>query len=376
MRISINMKILTAVLILLSLCGISSADIIYTTTDGQLGVIAVYSSSDISAPSVEYKSGISYPLLSSYWNGTSTNVMLIENNKTASGDKAYVFNPEDLTKFSGSYDIAGVHGAENAGYAENGRSIFLTAGSKIFEVNTSQFKVINSYDCSRVVSDNVYGTEIQSIAVEYSTINVLTYAGPKYKFVRFDGQLKEGVPYFMSSDVAIGASCLCIVNNIALLGHGSGVDGLSRQNRFERIISTDYPVRAICPDDESSFYFATMHETESGYEFLVAHPSNTELTTKLAPVTLISDYPYIQLVKDKTLNVLAVMTAEMILTFDMRTGRQSGIFDTAALKGQPIGIAAASVTGYSSKNGSSGCNSFGSIGLILTALTAMMFKRK
>lgn len=370
-------KILTALLIVLSLFGVSQADIVYTTSEGNLGIIPIIASYDVSAPSIQYRSSITEPMLSSYWNGTSTNIILIDRNKTASGDRAYIFNPEDMTNFAKSSDLAGVHGAEHAAYADNGRSIFLTAGSSIFDVDTSLLAVRNSFDCLNVYSNDNFGTSISNIAVGYNSISVLTETGEIRKLLRFDGQLKKGVSYFFSADVHPETSCLSIVNTVILFGHSEGVDGLNVFDQIERVLSTDYPVVALCPDEDKGFYFATLRTDSSGtgYTFLVAHSANTEEVQKLEPVTINSSLPTIKLIRDTGFNSLAIMTAEGILIFDMKTGLQTAGFNTTALGGQPTGIAAAAVSGSSNKSGSSGCNSLGT-GLVLTALIGMMIKRK
>ena len=98
-------KILLAVTLTAMLCGVSSADMVYMTSSGNLGTIRINSSSDIEVPGVQYTGTASSPFLTSYWNGSGTSLAIISRNATASGDRAYVFNSDSLTKYGYSADI-------------------------------------------------------------------------------------------------------------------------------------------------------------------------------------------------------------------------------------------------------------------------------
>ena len=367
-------KILPALLIVVSLCGASWADIIYATSDGKLGIITVSTSSDILEPFVEYESGITDPYLLSYWNGTASSVMLIQNNATASGDRAYTFSASDLSVLRSSRDINGVFGGTNADYSDNGRSIYLSSGPTIFEVSTSDFSIVHSYDCNRILSRDGEVTEVESLALDYSTVNVIISAGDARRYARFDGQLKEGVTYFMSRDIEAGSSYIDIVNDVVLISHSSGVSGRNFRNEFAKILSTDNPVVATCGDDERGVYYAERTSADNEYIFTLSNSANSSTTTKFDPVDIPSAEPYISLMREETKNLLAVMTAEGIRIYDIETGILLQNFGTSILGGKPVGIGTASAKGSSSSS-SSGCNSLGASMIMLMLIGALM-KRK
>ena len=365
-------KFVLSLTILLSLCGISFADFIYITDSGHLGTIKVNASFDVDTPSLQYASrDIDSPFVMSFWNGSGTNVLLIDRYATASGDRGYVFSPSDLHKFSASADIAGVYGTELSGFSQNGYSIFLTTGAKIYDVNTRDFSVYNSFDCTRILSRDGYATEICSLAVDESIIHVLARAGDEAMYLRFDGQLKDNVRTFRSFDVSPGASTvLGTSDSLAVVGHSSGIDGLKRDGKFVEIISTDSPVKAMCPDSSSGLFYATQTQTGSTYRNTIHHYSPSE--SLFTEETIESSLPDIKMLRDsKYPEVFAVLTAERITVFSYNSGETyTWEFTSSSLGGTPAGITAASVSGYSPNSGSSGCSA-GFAGLIAIAIPLM-----
>lgn len=370
-------KFSAAIIMLMLFSAPSWADIVYATSDGLLGSIRVTSSSDIGEPSVEYNSGINDPYIASYWNGTRTNIVMLEANRTLSGDRAYLFNPSNLSGVEASKDINGVHGAKTSSYAYTGRSLFMGAGSVIYEVETTDFSVRNSYDCKRIISRDNYDTEIVTVMAEYNTINAIAKASDDRVYIRFDGQMKEGVPRFLSADVSADASCLFMrtQNDILFLGQQEGLSALDDNNDFVLVLSTDAPVKAFCEDDNDSFYYATRKTSGSNYIFTVTSIKNTDQSVKFEPVELTSAYPDFKMVRDRDQNVLAVMTGEEIRLFDMKTGYFLRAFSVSELEGRPVGIVASVVYGYDRDSGSSGCN-FSGAGIIMAALLCALLKKK
>ena len=248
-------KIIFAMMILLTFCGVSYADFIYATSTGSLGTIKLNSSSDIEAPSIQYTGNISSPLLIAYWDGSSTNVMMIERNATDSGDKAYVFRANNIADCVYSADIDGIYGTECASYSQNGYSLFLGAEGKIYEVRSSSFYILNSFDCSGVISRDGYDTETVSLAADSSYIHAIASAGERQKYMRFDGQIRTGVQVFTSADLKPGAySMIAASSGWPIIGHSSGVDVMMSGMNVYYTISTDYPVKSICEDSSSNFF--------------------------------------------------------------------------------------------------------------------------
>ena len=367
-------KLTLSLTILLLLCGVSYADFIYTTENGTLGALRISSLNEIEQ-STEYYSNISYPLLTAYWNSSNTGIMLLDRYATDSGDKAYIFSPSSLTECSRSADIPGVYGADFAGYAESGYSIFLASGPTIYDVDTSSFNVRNSFDCTEVISQDSYDTEIYGLTVDSSYIHVLAKAGDSTNYIRLEGQLKrEGVRAFISRDVSPDTYLvISSSSNLAAVCHSSGIDLMDRSGRFQRVLSTDYPVKAICPDNSGEFFYAEQIQNGSKYTNTIYHSARNSY---FIPVTIESSSPNIKLIRDTShAEFFAAMTDEQIMVLMYSNGTTSTWEYTAStLGGKPWGITTASVSGYNPHSSSSGCSLGGA--LILFALIPLMMKRK
>lgn len=369
-------KFTLSLVILLILCGVSHADFIYMTEEGKLGTLRINSSYDIETPSAISGRTISSPLLTSYWTGSDTNLLLIDRYGSDSGDRGYIFNPSALENFKESHDIPGVYGTEFAGYSESGYSIFLTAGTKIFEVSTSSFTIKNSFDCERIMSRDGYETEICTLHVDSSTIQVLLKAGDSIKYARFDGQLKSNVKSFLSADMQPGAAVIMSTyTSRPFVGHSAGIDTMRNNGKFYQLISTDYPVKAICPDEGSGMFFAEQQTSGDKYINTIWHylPSGTSYFT---PFETESSSPNIKLLRDTSnKETFAAMTNEKIIIVTYKNGlTATREYSASALGGTPAGITTATVAGYDPNKSSSGCNSFGA--LIFAAAIPFVIKRK
>lgn len=370
-------KFTLSLMILLLFCGVSHADFVYTTSDGTLGAIRTNESSDVVLYSTLYTSNISSPLLTSYWTGSSTNILLLDSYGSASGDKGYVFSPSNLEQYAESHDIPGVFGAELADFSENGYSIFFTAGSEIYDVSTSTFTVKNSFDCAKVISRDGYDTEICSFEVDSMIIHVLAKAGDSLRYLRFDGQLKSDVRTFRSFDVRPGSSVvLATTNNQAVIGHSSGIDVMRTNGRYNKIVSTDYPVKAMCPDKDRGIFFAEQRQSGDVYVNTIHHYASQ---SSFSDTVIESSSPNITLIRDENRKeVFAAMTDEKITVFfyDNTYGTDSWEFTASSLGGTPAGIASATVSGYDpKKSGSSGCSSVYA-GMIMLVMIPFIVKRK
>ncbi|MBR4196907.1 MAG: hypothetical protein IKQ95_09380 [Synergistaceae bacterium] len=367
-------KITMSLMILLMLCGISSADFVYMTSAGHLGAIKISASSDIEALPLQYTGNVSSPFLASYWNGRATDIMLIDRNAAASGDRAYIFTPGNMENFTRSADIAGVYGTGIAAYADNGYSLFLGAGSTLYEVSTSSFRVLNSFDCAEIVSRDGYSTEIEALRVD-SLIHVIASSGEKQKYARFDGQLKKNKDLFMSADLSAGASAMLTTSTAwPIIGHSSGIDAMRSDKKLYLTISTDYPVKAMCPDSGSDFFFSTQYYDGSNYVNTIMHSASR---TEFTPMTITSSGQDFRLLRDNShMETFAAMTDEgirIISYADRRTFSRE--FTSSDLGGTLAGIAAASVSGYNANSSSSGCDSLYA-GMILLAVIPFVMRRK
>ncbi|MBQ3447928.1 MAG: hypothetical protein IJG37_09835 [Synergistaceae bacterium] len=368
-------KIALSLMILLTMCGISNADLVYMTSSGHLGSIRINSSSDIESPSLHYTGNLSSPFLTTYWDGSSINVMMIDRNATASGDRAYIFPTNNIAECVYSTDLEGIYGTECASFSENGYSLFLGAEGNIYEVRSSSFYILNSFDCYGVISRDGYDTEVLSLAADSSYIHALASDGERQKYMRFDGQIRAGVDVFTSADLRPGASCMLTDSSgWPVIGHSSGIDMLRSDMTLYDTISTDHPVRSICPDSSNSFFYSTQYRDGDNYVNTVMHSA---MGTQFTPVTIISSSPNFRLLRDNThKETFAAMYDEGIRIISYVSGRTSSReYSASSLGGTPAGVAAAAVSGYSPNSSSSGCDSV-QAGMILLAMIPLMLRRK
>ena len=365
-------KITLSIMLLLSLGGISYADFVYATSEGSIGTIKISSSSDIT-PSIQYNGETDSPFLTSYWNGSGTSILLLDRFGSLSGDRGYIFSPSDLTNFSKSTDIAGVYGTELSAFSENGYSLYLASGPEIYEVSTQTFTVINSFDCSQVISADGVSTDITGLAVDAQTIHVLASAGERVEYIRFEGQLKEGTKLFISCDVESGSSALMSISNYAVVGHSYGIDMIDTRNRFYRALSTDYPVKALCTDENGRLYCSTQYYDGEKYVNTVKHLAEG---TKFPDTVIESSSPNIKLIRDNDhKESFAAMTDEKIVIFTYKNNAASSReYSSSELGGTPAGIASATVSGYNGSASSSGCDVSG-LGVLMIA-AMFMIRRK
>ena len=122
-------KILAAIIILAAFTGISHANIVYTTSNGYLGVIPVSSTTSIDTPVSMYLGIVSDSVTGSYSVGTSHYVMVVERRaENESGDRALVFSTSDLSSPVLSADLEGINDTKTFGGSYNGRSLFFASG--------------------------------------------------------------------------------------------------------------------------------------------------------------------------------------------------------------------------------------------------------
>ena len=102
---------------------------------------------------------------------------------------------------------------------------------------------------------------------------------------------------------------------------------------------------------------------------------NSSVRTKFARREILSSYPYIEMLRDKDRNILAIMTGESISLFDMKSGKSLKTFTASELGGRPFGMIMSSVSGYSSSSSSSGCDVSGA-GIFAVLIAGIAWKKK
>lgn len=365
-------------------CSASYADIVYTTDNGTMGYIKIYSTLSVDTP-VEKYSGVNDDSIAAHFyneDGTSF-IALIEpesDTSAASGDKAYIFNMSDLTKpvDNEAKILTGVYGTNSAAYSDNHRGIFFAstingrASISQFDTDTLEFVRRISYTCS---NDNAFmSTVLVDGSSVYGLINQAT--SQDSLFLRFDGQLDDSVKGSWNHNARYDSETIAFKdNNNVLLAHSGGVDIFSNGD-FYLVVSTDTPVKALCRDNNSGFYFIT--QSDDGRQVLQHVKSITESPERLDSGTSESYICKAVYYDNDNKKFLAVIMNDSIAIYDPETDSLIEEFSSSKLGGIPISITGTAQNTSSTKSSSSsGCDITGSgILLILCAGYVLIRKRK
>ncbi|MBQ7544968.1 MAG: hypothetical protein IJT02_08500 [Synergistaceae bacterium] len=362
-------KIFVGAILAVLLCGSAGADVVYTTDAGTLGLIKISSSTSADLVGTQYTGTGSDSLLGSYWNGSETRVLVINRDSTtASGDVALTFSPSNLTtplKSSGDI-LAGVHNARSMAGSNTGRSVFFASGNRISEFRTDDFSAVRSYDYTpggsikAVIST---ASRIYAIAEDEASGDVI---------LGFDGQLKEDVQDFVKASAPEGTAALSwLSGSRAAVGHASGVS-LWSSNIFTLLVSSDAPVKSLCMDDEGGFYFAEQSSSGDVYTTTLKHYSGGEVSSTLFTST---DGRGCKVFRHDSESVLAAVIGSNLRLYSMKDDALIASYDASTLGGNPLSVAASSVSGDDGSSGSSGCELSG-LGVILLAGCAVIMKRR
>ena len=368
-------KITALILILFAFTGISYADIVYTTSDGNLGTIPINSRTEINTPSIQYSGVGADPLVGSYTVETTPYVMVVDRaSNNAFGDTALIFSASDLTAPSASVTLTGVHNTKTLAGSYNGRSLFFASdgNTSIVEFDTSSIDIpINMYTYVQDSADEEYEPEFLDMSVGRTYIFALFRATPdKVELFAFDGQIKEGVSKTRRAVIRSDAASLsALASNRYAVGAEEGVS-VANINSIRAIVSTDYPVKATCRDKDSGLYFA--EQSESGDVYLWHSSYNGDNVKQVASLQGTSDC---QLLRHSSYNILAAMTGDSIYLYDMSDDGLLASFSASDLGGRPLNIAESNPEHDDGKSSGSNC-SVSCLGAIMIGVTGFALRRK
>ena len=369
----------------------SYADIVYTTSNGKMGFIGISSISDTlsaDSPVVKYSDAADDSIVAHYYNEDGTSfVALIEpetDPSIKSGDFAFIFNVSDLTKpvDDGVSILTGTYDARSAAYSDNHRGLFLASGlngeATISEYDTEglqkvrSISYISSNDAMNMSTVLVNGSSIYGLVSRATSEDSL--------LLRFDGQLDNEVRGYSETKVRYDSELMTFgKDNRIFIAHSGGVDtfanGLS-SSELVLVVSTDTPVKALCKDNDSGFYFMAQ-SPETGEQALVHYKSSSEVNEV--------DFGYTESFVSKAMyydsdnkKFVAAIINDGIAIYDPDTDALIAEFTRDQLGGIPISMTAVTQnTGSTKGNSSSGCNVTGSgMLMILSAGYMLLRKRK
>ena len=372
-------KFLVSFILVLILCGVSSADIAYTTTNGGLGLVQISSSTSSDLEGIQYSGTVSEPVICAYKDYNSNRYVMLLNrttdtNTNISGDSYVRFSSKNL---SSPYDsetkyLAGLYNSQTYEASNNGRSLFFTSGSKIYDFDTNTMKMRTSFDCAS--GDNASVVNIAVNEVIYALVDSDGVSGDV--LMRFDGRLTSKDVIFRKWNVNNTSTNIALLNSSykVAISHGEGVDVLNNL-RITRAVSTDYPVIDVCRDSGGGFFYATQRPAGENYIYTISH--YTGGINAFSDIVLNSQDDFFKMLRDDTKNVLAVMTRDSLRIFNTSSGNLIASYSSSQLGGNPFDFA---VTNSTLKNENSSSNSGCEISIsgmiLLLACTKFFHGRK
>ena len=372
-------KFFVSLILLVIFCGVSSADIVYTTEEGDLGLIRIYSETSADSPVIKNSIAGTNPIVGAYKGDKEARVFLVDrtDDTSLSGDVLYVFETTDLVEPVNSSDLEGIYNIDSAAFSDNGNSAFFTSGLVIYDFSTETLTERSSYDCEQRISNDIYLPEIKCIATGDRAVYAIINTGTSGDILlRFDGQLKDDIVSFAIYSTEMDTSDIAFLSDSRITVAHSGGVSLFKNGTFTPVISTDYPVKKLCRDNDSGFFYITQHQSEENYVSTLSHYSENGM--RFSALTLESANPNVQLLRDDIYETLAVIMDEKIMLYSMESGELIREFNSASLGGVPLNMAACKSTdssGNESKS-KSGCEiSFSGIILMLVC-AGMISKNK
>ena len=362
-------KIFTAFILAIMLTSTAWANLVYTTSNGKLGIINTQNVKSILSPVVQYSNLGSHTFAVSYWNGNESRLMAIKRttDKKTSGDTVIVFKSANLSEpIKASSDVlTGVYNTQSVVNTYNGRGLLLASreNASIMELSTSDFSYMKSYVYDDY-NEDMTTPHTQGVLVNYSSIYGLFDIGKGNSvLMRFDGQLREHVEGSFKVSFDQETQCVSWLSGSRVaVGTSEGV-GVVGKNGFDMLVTTDQPVKAVCNDKSSGFYFITQEESGDKYVSTLYHYTNDQITT-LTEGEIGADCTLASLNSNTT---LAAIIGEKILIYDTSNDSLLKEFDSDALGGVPVSLAYRYTSGEKSDSSSGNCNiSYAGIILLLT----------
>lgn len=358
---------------LMIFCMTSAAwgDVVYSTTDGKMGLIKISSATSLDLRGVQFSATATNPIVGTYWDNGKSRVAFVAptTDKTTSGDVFRRFDPDDLTKALDQNDtyLTGVYGTKKIGSVHSGHGIYFISGASIHEYDTNKLTLTRSYTFKS--SDVIPNPQAKDILVDSMRVYLLMDRGnitSGDSIQRFDGQIAEGTPEYLLWNTKVSADAMDWLSNGRIgIAHSQGVDILSGGN-FQKIISADTNVKAVCKDTGDGFYYATL----SGDNAAIYHYLNGT-RTQIFVTNQVTDTS-IKLLHDDNHNNLVAIIDSGIRIFNMGDMTQVASYTSSQLGGVPYSISKTTTSGESSSSSSSGCEIFG-LGFVIIPACFLIF---
>ena len=351
-------KLLIAFMFVIALFGIASADIAYTTTDGKLGLIKIEGPKSPDLAGIQYNIGANNSVIGSYWDNGQSRLIVISTNGS-SDDKALIFNSSGLTTPINSEPIT-LTGAKNVRKilsTSTGKGFYLIYGASIQEFATENFAPL----------DRKYTSSGDIDIMDAVIRGVEVYVLVDDSILVFDGQLKDSGKNYEKYSVAEGSEMLAYISGVGILiGHKNGVQVLSSE--AVDFLTTRAPIKSICGDNSSGFYYITQDVSDDVYQNTLYHYNGANTDEILNFEGEIAE-----LILDTNYDVLAVIASDKIQLYNIENDTALVTeYSSADLGGNPHKLAGTTITGETQKKDGS-CNLSG-LGILLALCFAIIVR--
>ena len=375
-------KICLSLIILFMFCGAAAAHIVYTTENGNVGLISVSSTENFELSAKQYE-GNPNSVIATYWENNTSNgdgnskLILItpldEGNTTASGDTAVRFssvaalgapidNANNPIVLRDSYGVPVLCGTNNGG------SFYIATGATVREYLTSNFNRRNIFTYQS--SDLAPNPEIKAVLRNDNRVYALVALNNGVSediFVDLYGTL-TGTSYTVTN-LKNSRTMNYINNSVIIAGAKDGVYKLSGSTATS-LVPSDFPVVAIHGDTGSGFYY--LAHDEANNQVLLYHYTSENTPSAFKTI----EGSAAAFVKDPSFNILGVLIGKEILLLNMDDDKILKEYGTSELGDNPISITESSTTGHSNDK-SGGCVvGGGSLIMMFILLAALKNKRR
>lgn len=364
-------KIFAGIIFMLALCGISQADIVYTTSTGNLGLIAIDGTS-IDLPEVKYSGLNGNAFAAPFWNGEESRIIAVNRalDGTESWDSALVFRSSELDSPIDEQEkvLTGIRGTRSIANSQNGRGLFFASSenASIVELDTEKLNAVRSYRYYSGSDDII--PHMQNLLVTASNIYGLVEAGEEGSyFMEFDGQLKDNVEGFSRIGINSEAATMTWLSNSRIaVGVSSGIIIVRNEGNYFAV-RTDTPVKAVCSDNEDGIYFITQRYSDGEYINALHH--EPAFASDKEPLRDREYGENCQLLGHG--NIFAAIMGEKIIIYNASSGELIEEYDSEDLEGVPVSMSARYADGQREETSSSNCNTYG-FGIVLLMCAGIM----
>ncbi len=383
-------KILLSLVILSLSLGVSEASLVYTTVNGDMGIVDY---SAISGDMIVYPREYStqnVAIVASYLHNGYSKTLLVEPDdlkldEGGSWDRFYMFDSANLTtpeNYDEDLRLTGISGATSIVTAVNGEqtSVFVAdINGSIAEYRSGNTEPRNYFSYPEFTGYDSAFMKVMIAGERLFVLNMLLDEddGYVYEALMFDGLLERNRS-FSSFDLGSDVNDIAVTSSgLIFATYDNGIRQYKNRKTVEDVLTLDSgKATAIYAISRTTFYFV-IEDSNANTSTLAYYDGSAAYNVYTAPSvgTLKSKITY-----DSKNNLVGAIIGDGIVIVDNANLTVSDFVTADELGGAPVSIAfvgASTLTNKSSSSGSGGCASvsLSLIGALLLALPLISRKK-